>query len=460
MRTFQAGSAKPLYAFGPQDTDLTDDPDVTFWKEDLEAFQYAPFGQETRECTFRNERQDAGNTFFDQKLMCTISPSDVDMLGSLTLQMTLPTLRQVVEQNRTRTSYVKWAYGGVAALVEYVEIASNGVVLQRFDGRALDIESQMRVPPEQKRGYDDMTGRNGQHDGRTARPFYLPLPFWFCDRRRREGVPYLPVCAMRRTTRVDVTVKILPLIRCVNANRMLDASSLVESDVLTEPVHMVLLADTVILDHTERLLFTGYGRSRSYLIEEVQQQEDVVEVGTLDYTLTLEARGCVKRMHWVIQDVSDSFPNTLTGNRHLAYDGYHQLFLEANRNSENAVVYPPPIRTCQILFSGNAREPYAFSETGWNVSRERVDASFYTVVQPLIYHGCNASLKDHIFSYFFALRPFEFQPSGSFDMTIGTNQLHLTFVPGLRRLRVFVYTVGYNVLRITELGETSVDTVV
>lgn len=431
-----------LNAIGPQDRALTQDPEFTFWKEDHHRYQHHPFGQENVEFLFGNTPDGTVTTFFDRVHHVDV-PVDVgDLLGPLVLQVTVPPLLQ----NIYGSNYVRWAYGGVLAIVDKVQLTANGVILQEFSNRVMDMEAEMTVKSERIRGYNQMTGRTRSSSATESNTYYLPLPFWFC---RTEGSsrPYLPLCSLSKEVALNVRVHIKPLMHCVNANRLF--SNLIENQVLLGSVQMRLMADVVTLDPAERVLFTTR-KDKRYLIEEYQEQEDALEAGVVSVTTELAHSRSVKRLHWVLQDAADGFPNTLFGNQHLRYDGYSKLFLEANYNSEGAIMYPPPIRTAQILIGNDAREPLAPTESAWQVTDRRVDSTFYTKVQPLLYEGCNSYLKNYIFGYFFALHPFAYAPSGAYNMSSSSNHLHITLVPNLRRTNLYIYSVGYNVLKIAD----------
>lgn len=450
MTTEVPSTKKVLTSKGAQDAALTENPEFTFWKNDYH--QHYAFGKETKEYHLQSSRDGSVTPCFGHTHTLRIPVDDADLLGPLTLQITLPALLQTVQTS----TYTKWAYGGVLSLVEKIEFVANGAILQQFSNRVMDIESNMVTTSEHKRGFDMMTGRNKQSDGLQETTYYLPMPFWFC-RTKGNALPYFPLCALSREVLLELRLTMKPLIQCVNANRtFLD---LKEADILLGSVKMAVLAETVLLHPEERVLYTNR-KDRHYLIEEFQEQEDAFEPGVSNMSTELTFSRNIKRLHWVLQDVADTVPNTVFGNNTLKYDGYSQLFLEGNYNSENAVMYPPPIRTCQLLFSNNPREPLAPTESSWEVSAEKVDSMFYTKVQPLLYEGCNSFLPNYIFGYFFSLHPFEYSPSGSYNMSATTNHLHMTLVPsdnrgfsGLRRTTLFIYSVGYNILKISTDGE-------
>lgn len=439
-----------LYATGPQDEVLTNNPEYTFWK--TEHTQYHSFGQETKEYLFKDSLPDGTlKQAFGRVHTTKIPVDDADLLGPLVLQVSLPPLLQSKWFGNRRTNWIRWSYGGVLALVKKVELVANGTILQEFNSRILDMEANMVVSKDHQRGYNRMTGRNESNLALEPTFYYLPLPFWFC-RTTGTSRPYLPMCALSRNVTLELRVTWEPLSSCVNANH---AVSVENEDILLGDVKMTLLASIVTLDPSERMLFTTANEKR-YLIEEYQEQEDAIQPGTVEITKEIAISRNIKRLHWVVQDAADVMPNTLIGNNKLRYEGYSQLFLETNYNSDGAIMYPPPIRSCQLLFSSEPREPLGPGESTWLVSGERVDSMFYTKVQPLLYEGCNSHLKNYIFGYFFALHPFAFEPSGTYNMSATTNHLHLTLMPNLRRTNLYIYSVGYNILKIDIDGQPSV----
>lgn len=476
MNTLDRGRIFLAPNHGAQDEYLYVPTGRTLFKEDLAEMQHPPFGSETRVYRFGTDPDGTLNPatgsseIFGTSYTCAIPVDDADLLGNVVLEVTLPPLRQQVSVRTSwgtsvETSYVRWAQGGVTALIERVEFLVGGYVLQQQSGRVIDAESLMRVPPAARHGYDRMTGRNRQHLGDREVTWYLPLAFFFCQsaststEREGDGRPMFPLCALRSGMAVELRVTLRPLVQCLNANHVVRHEDVTHARFVgaDEPVRMRLWADLYVLDAAERLEYQER-KVRHYLFEEIQEQEQLVEAGRTEVTCEITLNRSTKRLHWMLQDYADTFPNTLTGNRHFAYDGYSRLFLEANQNALNAQLYPPPIRTCQLMLGNLPREPKGLTECSWlRDNEQRVDGVYYTHLQPLMYQGCNAPVgRNYVFGYFFALRPMHFSPSGTYNLSVSTNHLRMRLNPNLRRTQLLLYSVGYNVLRVSEAGEVMV----
>ena len=168
-----------LYATGPQDDVLTNNPEYTFWK--TEHAQYHSFGQEIKEYLFKDSLPDGTlKQAFGRVHTTKIPVDDADLLGPLVLQVSLPPLLQSKWFGNRRTNWIRWSYGGVLALVKKVELVANGTILQEFNSRILDMEANMVVSKDHQRGYNRMTGRNESNLALEPTFYYLPLPFWFC----------------------------------------------------------------------------------------------------------------------------------------------------------------------------------------------------------------------------------------------------------------------------------------
>jgi hypothetical protein len=405
---------------------LTKTPEFTYWKSPFK--QYSHFGQSTKEYRFGSS---ATLQILGKTLTTTIPVDDGTLLGPLTLEINLPPLTQRVLGKRSYSSFVKWSDGGVTTLIDRIEFVVNGHVIQSFSGKVLDIESYLSVSPTHARGFDKMTGRNGQHDGKTPLSYYLPLPFWFCKKRA-----FFPLCSLSVQSRVQLRVRFKRIDECVQSNRLLSQIPLSDSIGSCK-----LIADVFHTTMKDRLEIVDQYRRKDLLIEEYQEQEEIIEPNLSEVRRELLFSRSVKRIHWVLQDSSDIFNNTVLGNYSMLYNGWDQLHIQARAQT----LLQPPIKTAQIYMGSDEREPLAFVR---NEDKTRVQADFYTKIQPYKYKGCNTNLKKYIYSYFFAIDPFNVNvPSGHYNFSPLTNFLHITMQKNLRRTELFLYAVGFNICR-------------
>jgi hypothetical protein len=421
---YNKGGIVQLSSKGPQDEYLTKDPDFTFWKTSF--YQYAHFGQSVKEYRFGSSER---MQILGQTLTCNLPVDDGSLLGPLTLEISLPALTQRVIGNRSYSSFVKWCHGGAMMLINRIEFIVNGNILQTFSGKVLDIESNLSVSPNHAAGYDKMTGRNQEHDGKTAISYYVPLPFWFCKFRAS-----FPLCLLGLQTTVQFRVKLNNIIDCVQSNRQIDSMPAENSIGSCK-----LIADLYHIDAKERLEMVDRYSRKDVLIEEYQEQEEVIEPNLAEVKREILFSRCIKRIHWVLQDSSDKFPDNVLGNHPLRYDGWDQLYIQ----SKSQTILLPPIKTAQIYLGSDEREPLSF-----NLDKTRVHADFYTKIQPYKYSGCNTNFKNYIYSYFFALDPFTINiPSGHYNFSPLTNFIHIKLEQNLRRVEMFMYAVGFNICR-------------
>ena len=378
----------------------------------------------------REYRFSSSNTMdiFGQVLSTSIPVDDGVLLGNVTLEISLPVLPQIVQGVRSQSSYVKWSPGGVMMLIDRVEFVVNGITLQSFSGTVLDIESFLNVPVSASKGYEAMTGRGKQHDGLSPITYYLPIPFWFC----RDGA-YFPLCSLSVNNRVDIRFSFKRITECIQSNRLFNQFPTLEG------VTCKLLGDIYHTTAKERLELVDQYRRKDFLIEEYQEQSEIIEPNLEEIKREILFSRSIKRLHWVLQDSSDIFHNTVLGNYRMLYDGWDQLYIQA----KSQTVLDPPIKTAQLYFGSDEREPLAFVS-----NKTRVQAEFYTKINPYKFAGCNTRMKNYIYSYFFCLDPFKTNiPSGHYNFSTLTNFLHITMEPGLRRTELFLYSVGYNICR-------------
>ena len=186
-----------------------------------------------------------------------------------------------------------------------------------------------------------------------------------------------------------------------------------------------IYVDYIYLDTEEkrRIIQT----SHEYLIEQVQilNAEDI-RTNDTSRKIDLFLKHPVKSLYWVISNEQyTTTGSTGKNNQPLNYD------------ADNSITNKDTFKSMKLLFNGSDR----FTER---------PAKYFRLTQPFQYSKC-CPIKS-IYSYTFALRPYDLQPSGSCNFSrIDNVKMNITFDSTTQTAtpsKLKVYAVNYNVLRV------------
>lgn len=245
-----SGGLMQLVAYGAQDTFLTGEPEVTFFKTDRRT--HTNFSVEPIQQTFQ------GSAEFGRNLTCNINRNG-DLLTKIYL---VCNLRGVA---RTNWGYVR-RLGH--AMINTVKIEIGGTTIDEQYGDWLNVWYELARNPNLDDAYDEMIGNVDaltalDNDGSTDEfIMYVPLQFWF----NRHNVLALPLIALQyHDVRISLQLK--------NASDLVNYSgssvpSAVANDLMSDAY---LLIDYVFLDAPERKMFAQ--SKHEYIIEQVQYND-------------------------------------------------------------------------------------------------------------------------------------------------------------------------------------------
>jgi hypothetical protein len=359
-----------------------------------------------------------------------------DLMFSTYIQVELPT-------NNLAGHPAKWNHGYLNDqgtylgynLVDRVEIDIGGQVIDRlyseymvlwssltFSSNKLANLSRMLSTPRYRA--DILTfGTNpgcSNDNGRQSIPniLYIPLPFFYTQ---NPGTA-LPLIALQyHEVKINVYWK-SPQEVAGNYNT--------EIPVLPNATSAALYVDYVYLDTDERRRFAQ--QSHEYLIEQVQFNEDV-GIATAAKRIDLTFNHPVKELIWVVQ------PSCYT-NCKVPTSNYRASSAQT--------------RLTPFVYDGAP----VFEQTIQINGQDRLDrryGDYFNKVQSFQHHT-GVPVGTAAFSYSFAIRPEEHQPSGTCNFSrIDTATLVLT-LDGAdyiedsndRTWNVRIYAINYNVLRV------------
>ena len=403
------GGLLQLVALGKQDVFLTGNPQMTWFK--MVYRRYTNFAIEAQPMYFD------GTPDFGKRITCLV-PRRGDLLSQLILEVELPALYLTTG---TAVSYVN-SIGHV--LIQEISIEIGEQEIDRQNGEWMEIWSNYTTQFDKQSGFYNMIGKVDGYSPPTLNgplKLYIPLRFWFC---KNPGLA-LPLIALQyHPIRINVTLA--PL------------SNLFYTSALTSPLctnlevkpanitSLMLYGDYIYLDVDERRRFVS--SAHEYLIEQVQYTSIIPSApGASSGSLRLEFNHPIKELFWYIQ--RDDMLR------------YHEFY-----NYSSIGIYESGTRTDMLA---NA----VLQLDGYDRFQVR-DAGYFRLVQPWQYHTVIPE-KLFLYSYSFALRPEDVQPTGSMnasrmDSIILQININPALINTLGNLHSKVYATNLNVLRIAD----------
>ena len=403
------GGLLQLVALGKQDVFLTGNPQMTWFK--MVYRRYTNFAIEAQPMYFD------GTPDFGKRITCLV-PRRGDLLSQLILEVELPALYLTTG---TAVSYVN-SIGHV--LIQEISIEIGEQEIDRQNGEWMEIWSNYTTQFDKQSGFYNMIGKVDGYSPPTLNgplKLYIPLRFWFC---KNPGLA-LPLIALQyHPIRINVTLA--PL------------SNLFYTSALTSPLctnlevkpanitSLMLYGDYIYLDVDERRRFVS--SAHEYLIEQVQYTSIIpIAPGASSGSLRLEFNHPIKELFWYIQ--RDDMLR------------YHEFY-----NYSSIGIYESGTRTDMLA---NA----VLQLDGYDRFQVR-DAGYFRLVQPYQYHTVIPE-KLFLYSYSFALRPEDVQPTGSMnasrmDSIILQININPALINTLGNLHSKVYATNLNVLRIAD----------
>jgi hypothetical protein len=381
-----------LVAYGAQDVYLTGNPQITFFK--VVYRRHTNFALESIQQTFN------GTVDFGRKVTATISRNG-DLIHKMYLQVDLPALAS--------GGNISWTRNIGHVLINNVEIEIGGQRIDKHYGEWLHIWSELTQTAEHQDGYNVMIGNTTAlttpDSTIAAARLYIPLQFWF---NRNPGLA-LPLIALQYHE-VKINVEFRTGSECyigtpTGTPALVDAS---------------LYVDYVYLDTDERRQFAQV--AHEYLIEQLQFTGSE-SFSNSSVKSKLNFNHPVKELVWVVQLDSN-------------VDGGENRWTDFTDNGVGANDYAggDPLTDAKLQLNGHDR----FSVR---------NAAYFNLVQPYQHHTRIPSTG--VYAYSFALKPEEHQPSGTVNMSrIDNATLQLTNSTGSNAVKLRVYAVNYNVLRV------------
>ena len=450
-----AGGLMQLVAYGAQDVYLTGNPKVTFFQAVYK--RHTNFAMEVIEQTVNGS---AGN---DGRLSVTVARNG-DLIGDMFLELSgnASGLSSSTGHNTVSTL----GYSGVwvaERAIKNIELTIGGQRIDKHYQIWWRLYSELYLSSDKKNNYAKMTtDASGKDPLKGTHQVYLPLLFFF---NRNPGL-YLPLIALQyHEVRLDF-----------------DLSSEFDKYLSTSGIHV--WGNYVYLDTEERRRFAQKGHE--YLIEQVQHTgSDSVTVdatSTQQKQIRLSYNHPVKELIWAYNKGTSSFAGLWNFTSNLMSSNAVVLNAGSLSFASSNIITAVPIGSasgvplyiggatanqagsnvsvCQWLEDGLAYNTAVVANmscgplssfklilNGQDRFKEQ-SGKYFNQVEPYMHHTGNP--YPGIYSYSFALKPEEHQPTGTCNFSrIDNAQVQVTMKAGCTdSTSQWMFAVNYNVLRI------------
>jgi len=402
-----------LVAYGAQDVYLTGNPKVTFFQAVYK--RHTNFAMENIEQTVNGTAANSG------RVSVTVARNG-DLVGDMYVEL------QSAAANTSTASGDDACWVAERAIAS-AEISIGGQRIDKHYQRWWRLYSELYLDEAKKANWGKMT------TAKTGNTVYLPLIFFF---NRNPGL-YLPLIALQyHEVRIDF-----------------DLTSTF-STYLSTSVFKVW-ANYVYLDTEERRRFAQKGHE--YLIEQVQHTgSDTVTAGSTS-NKRLSYNHPVKELVWCFNDPATANVATSLWN-FTTEPAAADIVLECDARAGVASnCYVPVGLAGGVPLYDTAKSTSDFDEervgplTDFKLvlnGQDRFKAQkgkYFNQVQPYNHHSGNPYAG--VYSYSFALKPEEHQPTGTCNFSrIDNAQVAVTIPAAAASTTMHMFAVNYNVLRI------------
>jgi hypothetical protein len=401
------GGLLQLVALGKQDVFLTGNPQFTWFKAVYR--RYTNFAIESQAMYFD------GTPDFGKRITCLV-PRRGDLLTQVILEVTLPAIKL---PDGTPASYVN-SIGH--ALIQEITVEVGEQEIDRQNGEWMEIYSNYTTTTDKQTGFYNMIGKmDGYTPPQLYGPLklYIPLRFWFC---KNPGLA-LPLIALQyHPVRINLTLRPLSQLFYTPALTTPACTGIEVSPASVEG--LMLWGDYIYLGEEERRRFVS--ATHEYLIEQVQYTPPIpIAPGATTGTLRMEFNHPIRELYWYIQrdDMSR----------------YHEWFNYSSLGTFEVGDRRDMLQDAVLQLDGQDRFQVR-------------DAGYFRLVQPWQYH--TVVPEDYfLYSYSFALRPEDLQPSGSMnasrmDSIVLQVSLNPAVVGSVGTVHSRIYATNHNVFRV------------
>jgi len=412
-----AGGLMQLVAYGAQDVYLTGNPKVTFFQAVYK--RHTNFAMENIEQTVNGTAAASG------RVSVTVARNG-DLVGDMYIELsTASTARQTqsIVNDATGNNFdTNWI---AERAIKSAELSIGGQRIDKHYQRWWRLYSELYLSDAAKTNWGKMT--TAPVPGTGGKQVFLPLVFFF---NRNPGLA-LPLIALQyHEVRIDF-----------------DLSSVYSTNFDSFKVW----GNYIYLDTEERRRFAQKGHE--YLIEQVQHTgADSLAAAGSTKQIRLSYNHPVKELVWCATQASG-----LTGDANQLWNFTDTAITVSSLMSANIasnVAIAPgaagaPVLIGDVQFDEETSGPlkdFKLVLNGQDRFKEQ-GGKYFNTVQPFVHHS--ASPMAGVYSYSFALKPEEHQPTGTCNFSrIDNAQVSISTKSGSNKTTLNMFATNYNVLRI------------
>jgi hypothetical protein len=397
-----AGGLMQLVAYGAQDVYLTGNPKVTFFQAVYK--RHTNFAMENIEQTVNGTAADSG------RVSVTVARNG-DLIADMYVELT------------AKQAFAKDEDAWVAeSAISTVELSIGGQRIDKHYQKWWRLYAELYMDEAKKLNYGKMTSATVDNE-----KVYLPLIFFF---NRNPGLA-LPLIALQyHEVRIDF-----------------DLSSVYGTNFDSFKVW----GNYIYLDTEERRRFAQKGHE--YLIEQVQHTgADSLAAAGSTKQIRLSYNHPVKELVWCATQAAG-----VTGDANQLWNFTDTPITVSSLMSadvdSNVSIAPgaagAPVLIGDVQFDEQTSGPldsFKLVLNGQDRFKEQ-GGKYFNTVQPFVHHS--ASPMAGVYSYSFALKPEEHQPTGTCNFSrIDNAQVSIATKSGSNKTTLNMFATNYNVLRI------------
>ena len=427
------------------------------------------------------------NEFKDKLKLFLINYRENTTLYNNQLFDELIKIKNIIDTEKTDYYRFSWLPKIGLRLIDRIEIAIGGQVIDRLNSNMLNIWYELTLSHNQISIFNNIIGNipklnTYNTNKKESYSLYIPLPFWFS---KYTGIS-LPALALRYHD-IQVNLKLKELTDCCMIetieNKLSDNININE---LVKILNVSLYIDYVYIEQEERKKF---GRnSLEYLIDQ-HQYLPVNNINSININQLLYFVNPIKELLWTCQtkvwdryefvkiykfqyitNLTNDKIKLIIGNKHLIkkddniriYNSkyYNNIYKVINTDETSITINNDFIRDdygyieiINTIFSENTINTLSITFNSLVRVSER-DGMYYNLIQPWKHHTNIPSPGIYLFS--FAINPEDYQPSGSCNMgLLDANQAFININPIFfeymeKNVSINFYARSINILKITE----------
>ena len=396
-----AGGLMQLVAYGAQDVYLTGNPKVTFFQAVYK--RHTNFAMENIEQTVNGTATAGG------RVSVTVARNG-DLISDMYVELTCKTAPTITED--------AWI---AEAAISTVELSIGGQRIDKHYQKWWRLYAELYMDESAKLNYGKMTSATIDDE-----KVFLPLIFFF---NRNPGLA-LPLIALQyHEVRIDIDL--------ASTYGLFDS--------------LKVWGNYIYLDTEERRRFAQKGHE--YLIEQVQHTgADSLAAAGSTKQIRLSYNHPVKELVWCATEASG-----VTGDANQLWNFTDTAITVSSLMSadvaSNVSVSPgaagAPVLIGDVQFDEETSGPLSSFKlvlNGQDRFKEQ-GGKYFNTVQPFVHHS--ASPMAGVYSYSFALKPEEHQPTGTCNFSrIDNAQVSISTKSGSNKTTLNMFATNYNVLRI------------